>query len=36
MGEGGKIELKGLVPDMILTLILINCMNLEGWGMGAK
>ena len=36
MGEGGKIELQDLIPDLILTTIFNNSMTLGGWGTGAK
>ena len=36
MGEGGNNELQDLIPDIILTTILITSMTLGGWGAGAK
>ena len=36
MGDGGKIELQDLIPDLILTTIFINGMTLGGWGTKAK
>ena len=36
MGDGGKIELQDLIPDMTLTTIFINFMTLGGLGTGAE